>query len=226
MQMHKRIWHYLQEHRTTRFWLVQACLLLTLTTGFFGSRLGPQVFAQSVCSQSDRTYVVVNGDTLEQIAKKYRTTAQSLASHNKITNKNLIYTHEKICIPRGSRKRQKASGAYNPYPYGQCTWWADQRFHELTGLYVPWLHEPSDAWEWSARAREFGWHVSHKPSRGAIVNLQAWVQGAYGLGHVAIVEKVLRNGNVIASNMNWGSNPGQIKDVEFSPGSGVTFISA
>jgi len=227
MQLHTRIWHYLQEHRTARLWLVQACLLCTLATVFLGSRLGPQVFAQTGCSHGDRTYTVVQGDTLGRIAERYQKTAQKLAAHNHITDENLIYTNEKICIPRkDSGTILAAYGSDNTYPYGQCTWWANQRYHELTGLYVPWLHEPSDAWQWSERAREFGWHVSSTPSIGAILDLQPWVQGAYGLGHVAVVERILSNGDVLASNMNWGANPTQIKDVEFTPGPGVTFISA
>ncbi len=88
---------------------------------------------------------------------------------------------------------------------------------------MPWQTQ-ADAWEWTARAYQFGWHVSCQPSVGAIVNLQPGVQGAYGLGHVAIVEQVLSDGSVIASNMSWGANPFQVAYVHFSPGPGVTFI--
>jgi surface antigen len=90
---------------------------------------------------------------------------------------------------------------------------------------VPWASQ-ANAWQWTARARQFYWHVSGKPVRGAIIDLQPWVQGAYGLGHVAVVEKVLGNGHVIASNMNWGAHPGQVTYVEFAPGAGVTFLYA
>ncbi len=81
------------------------------------------------------------------------------------------------------------------------------------------------AWEWTARAYEFGWKVSSTPTVGSIIDLQPWVQGAYGAGHVAVVEKVLSNGHVIASNMSWGVDPYAVVDVEFAPGPGVTFIS-
>jgi surface antigen len=60
---------------------------------------------------------------------------------------------------------------------------------------------------------------------GDIIDLQPWVQWAGGAGHVAIVEKILSNGHVIASNMNWGRYPRQVTYVEFVPGPGVTFIS-
>jgi hypothetical protein len=40
-----------------------------------------------------------------------------------------------------------------------------------------------------------------------------------------VVEKILPNGHVLASNMNWGAHPQQVVYVEFAPGSGVSFIS-
>ncbi len=83
----------------------------------------------------------------------------------------------------------------------------------------------ANAWQWVARAYQFGWRVSSSPSLGAIVVLQPWVEGAYGLGHVAVVERILKNGHVIASNMSWGGNPLRITDVQFAPGPGVRFVS-
>ncbi len=77
-----------------------------------------------------------------------------------------------------------SNGAYNWFPYPSCTWWADQRYYQLHGTYVPWRTQ-ANAWQWTARAYQYGWHVSSVPSVGAIVNLQPWVQGAYGMGHVA-----------------------------------------
>jgi surface antigen len=94
----------------------------------------------------------------------------------------------------------------------------------LHGYYVPWRVN-AGAWQWTADAYQFGWHVSSVPTVGAIVDLQPWVQGAYGGGHVAVVERILSNGHVIASNMSWGANPYAVVDVEFAPGPGVTFIT-
>jgi N-acetylmuramoyl-L-alanine amidase len=115
-------------------------------------------------------------------------------------------------------------GTSNPFPYPYCTWWADQRFYQLHGFYVPWRIN-ADAWQWTARAYQFGWTVSSKPTVGSIIDLQPGVEGAYGDGHVGVVEKILGNGHVIASNMNWGADPSEVVDVEFAPGPGVTFIS-
>lgn len=208
----------------------------------------------TACSGGDRTYVVVSGDTLGGIASRFGTSWGILASHNHIANPNLIYVNQVICIPDGtpvksvvhtstltsntslntisdprSTTKTVAStsppvGTTNVFPYGQCTWWADQRYFELHGVFVPWTTQ-SDAWEWTARAYQFGWQVSSTPTVGSIIDLQPWVQGAYGLGHVGVVEQVLSNGHVIASNMNWGAYPWEVTYVEFVPGPGVTFIS-
>lgn len=115
------------------------------------------------------------------------------------------------------------TGAYNWFPYPWCTWWADHRYHQLHGVYVPWRTQ-SNAWQWTARARQYGWRVSTRASPGAIIDLQPWVQGAYGLGHVAVVERVYSDGSVLASNTSWGANPYRIVYVHFHPGPGVTFI--
>jgi surface antigen len=119
---------------------------------------------------------------------------------------------------------QPVKGTHNPFPYGSCTWWGSQRYHQLTGIYVPWTTQAT-AWQWTARANQFHWRVSTHPTVRAIVDLQPWVQGAYGSGHIAVVEKVLSNGQVIASNMSWGAHPWSVVDVKFKPGPGVTFIS-
>jgi surface antigen len=230
MRSHQHILQYFQHHRLVRRGLGYAGLLLTAGTFFFGG-LGsglPHALARSSCSGSDQAYTVISGDTLSEIAARYNTNVQSLASHNQIADPNRIYIGELICIPGGkSSGGQVSSGASvghsNPYPYGQCTWWADERYHQLHGIYVPWTTN-SDAWQWTDRARQYHWYVSSKPSVGAILNLQPWVQGAYGLGHVAVVEKILSNGHVIASNMNWGGSS-SVKNVEFTPGKGVTFIT-
>lgn len=115
-------------------------------------------------------------------------------------------------------------GFVNVFPYGSCTWWANQRYYQLHGVFVPWRIQ-SNAWQWTARAYQFGWHVSRSPVEGAIIDLQPGVQGAsFWAGHVAVVERILSNGHVIASNMNWGARPWRVTYIEFAPGSGVTFI--
>jgi N-acetylmuramoyl-L-alanine amidase len=175
-----------------------------------GGGLGIQLsgaFAHSLCSSGDQVYVVQRGNTLGGIAARYHTSWQKLASYNHIAHPNLIYIHQTVCIP-GKQAVHKGPppvrGRGDYFPYGQCTRWAAQRYYQLHGVYVPWTTQ-SDAWQWTARALDFHWHVSTVPHKGDIINLQPWVEGAYGLGHVAVVERVLGNGHVIASNLNWGA---------------------
>ena len=230
MQVHERIWHYLQQHRVASIVIGHVTVAGILGLLLVGNGLGMNIFgafAQSPCSSSDHTYIVVSGDTLGGIASRYGTTWQRLTSYNHIANANMIYINQKVCIPgKGSVNNGPAptKGKGNSFPYGQCTWYANQRFYQLHGVYVPWTTQ-SNAWQWTARANQFGWHVSSAPSVGAIVDLQPWVQGAYSLGHVAVVERVLQNGHVIASNMNWGAYYWKVTDVEFVPGPGVNFIT-
>ncbi len=143
-----------------------------------------------------------------------------VSAHAAVSSSSPALAH--IAVSNSSQ--QPAKGQKNPFPYGSCTWWAAQRYHQMTGIYVPWQTQ-ANAWQWTARAWQFHWHVSSTPTRGAIIDLQPWVQGAYGFGHVAVVEQVLGNGRVIASNMSWGANPWRVVNVQFSPGSGVTFLS-
>ncbi len=126
---------------------------------------------------------------------------------------------------QGSGHPAPSQGSGNVFPYGSCTWWANQRYYQLHGFYVPWRTQAT-AWQWTDRAHQFNWRVSSQPSLGAIVVLRPGVQGASGAGHVAVVEKILPNGHVIASNMSWGRSPGSVTNVEFTPGPGVSFISA
>ena len=230
----QRIWQYLRQHRVVSI-VAGPLVAVTILSAFLFGNAGTTLFgafAKSPCSSGDRVYVVVSGDTLGAIAMRYGTTWQRLASYNKLANPNMIYVAEHICIPGGSSVSHGPStgpaptyGMGNLFPYGQCTWWANQRYHQMHGIYVPWTTN-SDAWQWTTRAYDYHWRVSSSPSVGAIVDLQPWVQGAYTLGHVAVVEQVLGNGDVIASNMNWGAYYWEVVNVEFTPGPGVTFISA
>lgn len=109
------------------------------------------------------------------------------------------------------------------FPYGQCTYWADYRYHQVTGYYVPWR---GNADAWASGAGQFGWNVSSRPHLHAIIVLQPGVQGAGWLGHVAFVEKVNSDGSVSTSNMNWyaGGGWGRVSYYTFYPGSGVSFV--
>jgi len=227
--------HVFSRRKVASIVIAHFSVLAVVGALLFGSGLGTQIlgaFAHSPCSQGDQAYMVASGDTLGAIAARYHTSWQKIASYNHIANPNVIYVHQTVCIPGSghaitkpvTRSSPAVRGRGNYFPYGQCTWWAAQRYYQLHRVFVPWTTQ-ADAWQWASRAQNYHWHVSSHPTVGAIIDLQPWVQGAYGLGHVAVVEKVLRNGHVIASNMNWGARYWQVVDVQFAPGPGVTFIT-
>jgi surface antigen len=114
------------------------------------------------------------------------------------------------------------AGSLN-WPVGQCTFWANSRYHQLTGYWVSWS---GNADQWAAGARAAGWHVSTSPHVPSIIVLMPYVQGASGYGHVAVVESM--NGNTVhTSNMNWYANGGgwdRESFQDFTTGSGVSFV--
>jgi surface antigen len=110
-----------------------------------------------------------------------------------------------------------------PWPYGQCTSWANSRYHQLTGFWVQWA---GNADQWFLGAQEAGWDYGQTPpsSVPSIIMLMPYVQGASWLGHVAVVESI--SGNIVhTSNMNWGYyGYTHVEYVDFTLGSGVYFL--
>lgn len=227
----------------TKIGMVIAAVLLAIVLLLGVSTSGVSAHTLSAsCSRGDSVYIVVRGDVLGKIASQYRTSWPTLAAHNHLTRPNTIYSGQTICIPGKATTSPSSSkntapirtnavlvrnsaltGHSNVFPYPACTWWADQRYYQLHKYFVPWRTNAM-AWQWTARAHEFHWNVSSKPSVGSIVDMQPWVQGAYGGGHVAVVERVLRGGTVVASSMNWGANPYAVVYMQVRPGSGITFL--
>jgi len=120
----------------------------------------------------------------------------------------------------GGAVLSSGGGPYR-FAYGNCTYWANMRYHELTGFWVPWL---GNAWQWSYGASASGWIVSSSPHVPSIMVLQPYVEGASGYGHVAIVEHINADGSVLTSNYNWAGNWNRETWVTFRPGPGVSFV--
>lgn len=110
----------------------------------------------------------------------------------------------------------------NSFTYGQCTYWADSRYHALTGHWVPWGGN-ADEWSYGA-AHSAGWVVSSQPHIPSIIVLQPGVQQAGWYGHVAVVEEYNKDGTLNTSNWNWDGNWGYTTYVTFKPGPGVSFV--
>jgi surface antigen len=112
----------------------------------------------------------------------------------------------------------------NTYPIGQCTWYACEKYHTLTGYYIPWK---GNANQWPTMALQNAWYASSIPTVGSICALQAGVQGADNTyGHVSIVETIKGN-TVYCSMQNWnGITYPNTTYWTFIVGSGVSFITA
>ena len=80
------------------------------------------------------------------------------------------------------------AAGYNPFYWGQCTWFAFSMRPDLSG--TVW----GNAANWAYSARVSGDSVGYYPQVGAIVVFQPYVQGAWGLGHVGYVTAVGNNG--------------------------------
>jgi len=226
-------------HRIASMIVGQVVVLAVVVMFVLNSFLGINIFsafADISCSSGNTAYTIQPGDTLGQIAAAHGTSWQALAQQNQISDPNLIYANQQICVPGNGNTAvlpvsQPANtvpqhNTVNVFSFGQCTWWADQRYHDLHGYYVPWTTN-SDADQWTARAMDFQWQVSTQPTVGAIMDFQGGVQLSSSLGHVAIVEQVLSNGDVVTSNMNiYGHSFGSVVYLTFHTGPGVTFITA
>ena len=104
-------------------------------------------------------------------------------------------------VPRGST----TSGNY--YPWGQCTWYAEQEAASYTGL---WLKSFGDAGSWAANAAASGWAVGATPRIGSVIVFKPWTDGAGNVGHVAFVTNYYPNtGRVVISEMHF-PNLGQV----------------
>lgn len=104
---------------------------------------------------------------------------------------------------------------------GQCTYWADYRYWQLTGYEVPWAGN-ADSYAWQAPS--YGWIDSAVPMVHSIIVLQPGVQGAgYGTGHVGIVESINADGSLYVSSWNI-VGPGILTYSTYYTGAGVSFV--
>jgi LysM repeat protein len=57
-------------------------------------------------------YTVRSGDTLGQIALRYRSSVQAIGDANSIANVNLIYPNQRFCIPTGTQYTEPSSSVH------------------------------------------------------------------------------------------------------------------
>ena len=123
-------------------------------------------------------------------------TSQTRASMQTITLLNAT------TMPTGDRTSHPANtgDSGNAYPWGQCTWWAYVRRHQLglpVGSYF------GDAANWANSAAALGYTTTHTPTVGAVIVFAPGQEGASATyGHVAIVEQTHGDGSITISESN------------------------
>ena len=172
-------------------------------------------------------YDVKSGDTIDSIATKYSVDKDRLATYNDLELSGLV-SNTKIILPSANLPETERPGYVAPvvinyfsgygtgfggntwnigygtpdnglYAHGNCTLYAYNRRKAL-GLPVGdhWYNASSWAYMAALPVSQGGGGllVDHTPSVGAIMQ-----NGGY-LGHVAIVESILSNGDLSISEMN------------------------
>lgn len=104
------------------------------------------------------------------------------------------------------------------YGMPNCTAYAWGRLYELTGKRYTKLCGNAENW-WAA-AKSAGLQTGSTPKLGAIVCWRAGVAGnsSDGAGHVAVVEEIKANGDIVTSNSAWKSTNFYLKTVTKASG--------
>ena len=182
---------------------------------------GDQIFILPVAGL---THVVKDGESIEDIAKKYKADKTNIIAFNNLPANGEIKTGDSIVIPGGSKdvpvstqdasalaRRQYATsggagaaadlsvGGWRKLE-GQAGSWHRFPYGYCTWYvaqrrYVPW---GGNAGTWLYNARAMGYKTGRAPAVGAIV---VTTENRY-YGHVALVEKV-ENGQILVAEMNY-----------------------
>lgn len=209
-------------------------LLALSVIGFAGVVTAPSVSAKEVETKKPK-YTVVTvkaGDTLEAIAKKYRTTYPRLFNANKqLVNPDMIDVGDKIRIPS---KKEKLKDRFSQYQAAGTTTYTTRQYSSRpinsSSYYVgngmwctDYVHSRrSDipiygnaGYGWISAAQADGKQTGSTPRVGAIAVMS---------GHVAYVEKVNSDGSYVVSEMGWNYQAGNYNKRTVSPGTFGGFI--
>ncbi|WP_020006986.1 LysM peptidoglycan-binding domain-containing protein [Salinicoccus albus] len=182
-------------------------------------------------SSSGGTYTVKSGDTLSKIARAHGMNYRTLMNNNNISS-HIIHPGQTLSVNGSSSGSSSSSSSSassdnsssesasqnvsapapsstsngaNHYWWGECTWYVFERRDEMG---KPVGNDWGHADNWDDEARADGYTVNNSPSVGAIMQANAWTNNTWGMGHVAIVEKVNADGSILVSEMNFGSGQG------------------
>lgn len=187
-------------------------------------------------------HTVERGETVEKLAAKYKTSVDRIVIYNDL-DLSKPKTGQKLIIPSGILPASERPGyepptasgqqfigsgstisgmsvtasAGNRYAPGYCTWYSYERRQAL-GEPIGSFWGNANTWDDNARAA--GFSVNGTPKAGAIL-----VDNAGYYGHVAIVERVLDNGDVYLSEMNYaGFNVVSNRTISAGQAAGYTYI--
>src|SRR5436190_22814920 len=113
------IGQYFQQHRIISIIVGHVIVMTVLTVALFGNSLGKSlsgVFAQASCTGGDQAHIVVSGNTLSGIAMSNNITWQELVQHNNLSNPNMIYPGQTICLPGKTSGGQGVQSPAQPVP--------------------------------------------------------------------------------------------------------------
>lgn len=95
-----------------------------------------------------------------------------------------------------ARAPEGYGGGGNSYPWGECTWYVKERRPDIGNNW-------GNAGGWLDSARRAGFPTGQVATPGAVA---VWGYNSYNAswaGHVAIVERVLPNNQIVVSDSNW-----------------------
>lgn len=164
-------------------------------------------------------YTVRSGDTVDNLAQKFRSSKEQIIVFNDIELTGLK-VGARILIPNGqqpapvviARAIQGVFG-YNGYDYGFCTWYVANR-RAQAGHALP--SNLGNASTWDDRAAAMGISVNKSPAVGDAV-----VTSQRGAGHVAYVESINEDGSIWVSEMN---SSGQVSMTDSTPAGGFNRV--
>ena len=174
----------------------------------------------AILPTSGLMHTVAGGDTVESIASKYNSSAARIVSINNLELSG-VAAGQRLVVPDGIKPApapvvrsyatpSQGSGsriatnvfatAGNRYALGNCTWYVYERRAQL-GRPIGSFWGNANTWDSSAIAA--GFNVGRVPQPGAIMQWDEYSEPyiTYA-GHVALVERILENGDVVITEMN------------------------
>jgi peptidoglycan endopeptidase LytE len=148
-------------------------------------------------------YDVVAGDTVEDLAREYRTDVDKIVAFND-TEISGLQPNTRIVIPGGELIRSSPSSytysfsavySGNSYALGNCTWHVANRWAAF-GKSLP--GNLGNAATWVSRAKQAGLETGKIPRLHAVIQTST-----AGYGHVGFVEEVYADGSIRMSEMNY-----------------------